>query len=97
MPAAEVLVYTTDYCPYCTRAKALLAKKKVPFIEVNVEQRPELRSWLASASGQRTVPQIFINNEPIGGFTDMAALEHRGELDRLLGKPRPEGLPALPR
>jgi glutaredoxin 3 len=64
---------------------------------VNVEERPDLRSWLTSASGQRTVPQIFINNEPIGGFSDMASLEHRGELDRLLTKPRPEGLPALPR
>lgn len=97
MSAAEVLVYTTDYCPYCTRAKALLSKKNVPFTEVNVEERPDLRSWLMSASGQRTVPQIFINNRSIGGFSDMAALEHQGKLDRLLAEPRPEGLPALPR
>jgi glutaredoxin 3 len=97
MPAAEVLVYTTEYCPYCIRAKALLSRKNVAFTEVSVEDRPQLRSWLASASGQRTVPQIFINNEPIGGFTDMAALESQGKLDRLLGEPRPAGLPALPR
>jgi glutaredoxin 3 len=64
---------------------------------VNVEDRPELRTWLARASGQRTVPQIFVNNEPIGGFTDMSALDREGELDRLLAEPRPAGLPALPR
>ena len=97
MPSAEVVVYTTDYCPYCTRAKALLTKKAVPFTEVNVEERPELRSWLISAAGQRTVPQIFVNNPPIGGFSDMAALEHQGKLDKLLAEPRPAGLPALPR
>jgi glutaredoxin 3 len=97
MALAEVVVYSTDYCPYCTAAKALLSKKNVVFDEVNVEERPELRAWLARASGQRTVPQIFINNEPVGGFTDMAALERRGELDRLLAEPRPAGLPALPR
>ena len=97
MPAANVLVYTTEYCPYCIRAKALLAKKSVAFTEVNVEDRPELRSWLVSASGQRTVPQIFINNESIGGFTEMAELDREGELDRLLAEPPPPDLQALPR
>jgi glutaredoxin 3 len=97
MPAAEVVVYSTDYCPYCSRAKALLEQKSVPFTEVNVEERPDLRSWLTSASGQRTVPQIFINNRPIGGFTEMATLDQRGRLDALLGEPKPQGLPALPR
>lgn len=97
MPAAEVFVYVTDYCPYCTRAKALLSKKSVPYTEVSCEDRPDLRRWLVSASGQRTVPQIFINNEPIGGFSDMAALEQQGQLDRLLAAPRPQGLPPLPR
>lgn len=97
MSAAEVVLYSTDYCPYCTRAKALLSKKNVRFEEINVEERPDLRSWLVSASGQRTVPQIFINNQPIGGFTDMAALEHGGKLDPLLGQAKPAGLPSLPR
>ncbi|MEZ4299846.1 MAG: glutaredoxin 3 [Polyangiaceae bacterium] len=97
MPPAEVFVYSTDYCPYCTRAKALLTKKNVPFTEVNVEERPELRAWLMRASGQRTVPQIFINNRPIGGFTDMAALEHQGRLDPLLAQPKPDGAPSLPK
>lgn len=97
MPAARVVLYSTDYCPYCTRAKMLLSKKNVLFEEVNVEDRPELRSWLVSASGQRTVPQIFVNNRPIGGFTDMAALDRTGELDRLLAEHTPADLPPLPR
>jgi glutaredoxin 3 len=97
MAAAEVLLYSTDYCPYCARAKALLQKKKVAFTEVNVEERADLRSWLISASGQRTVPQIFINNHPIGGFSDMAALDGKGQLDGLLSQPKPAGLPDLPR
>lgn len=97
MPAAQVVLYSTDYCPYCTRAKMLLSKKNVTFEEVNVEERPELRSWLVSASGQRTVPQVFVNNRPIGGFTDMAALDRAGELDRLLAEHRPADLPPLPR
>lgn len=97
MPAAEVTLYSTDWCPYCSRAKALLTKKNVAYIEVNVEDRPDLRSWLVSASGQRTVPQIFINNQSIGGFSEMAALESKGALDRLLAEPKPSGIPALPR
>jgi glutaredoxin 3 len=97
MTAARVVLYSTDYCPYCTRAKRLLEKKQAPYEEVNVEQRPELRSWLVSASGQRTVPQVFVNNRPIGGFTDMAALDHTGELDRLLSEAPAANLPPLPR
>lgn len=97
MPAAEVVVYSTDYCPYCTRAKALLTHKSVAFTEVNVEDRPELRSWLVKASGQRTVPQIFINAKPVGGYTELASLDQRGKLDALLQTPKAEGLPNLPR
>ena len=85
MPA-NVVLYSTDYCPYCVRAKALLSKKGVAFKEVNVETRQEMRAWLAQASGQRTVPQTFVNGRPIGGFTEMAALERTGELDRLLAE-----------
>jgi glutaredoxin 3 len=97
MAAADVTVYTTGYCPYCARAKSILSRKGVAFVEVDVEDRGDLRSWLRSASGQSTVPQIFVNNRSIGGCSDMEALDRRGELDRLLGEPKPEGLPALPR
>jgi glutaredoxin 3 len=91
--AAQVSVYTTDYCPYCTRAKALLGKKNVPFTEVAVDERPDLRSWLVSASGQRTVPQIFINGRSVGGFSELAELDKKGELDRLLGEAPPAEAP----
>jgi len=94
--AANVIVYTTDYCPYCVQAKQLLTRKKAPYTEVNVETRPELRSFLVQASGQRTVPQVFINGKSIGGFSDMAALERKGELDRLLAAVPPADMPALP-
>jgi glutaredoxin 3 len=90
MPA-QVYVYTTDYCPYCTRAKALLGTKNVPFTEVAVDERPDLRSWLVAASGQRTVPQIFINGHSVGGFSELAELDKKGELDRLLGEAAPPG------
>ena len=81
---SNVVVYTTRVCPYCIRAKALLKKKGVAFSEIDVSNDADRRSWLVSTTGQQTVPQIFINDHPIGGFDDMAALDRRGELDRLL-------------
>jgi glutaredoxin 3 len=90
MPA-NVTVYTTSFCPYCVQAKALLKKKSVPFTEIDVESRPELRTWLIDRSKQRTVPQIFVNGQPLGGFTDIAALDRAGRLDPLLSRdPSPE-------
>jgi glutaredoxin 3 len=94
---AEVLIYTTGYCPYCQMAKQLLSRKKARFEEIDVEDRPDLRSWLLSASGQRTVPQVFINGQSVGGFTDISALDRKGELDRLLGEAKASAGPELPR
>ncbi len=94
--SADVIIYSTDYCPYCVRAKALLTKKQVPFKEVRVDTREDLRSWLASASGQRTVPQIFINGESVGGFTELADLDRKGDLDRRLAESPVAGAPPLP-
>lgn len=94
--SATVLIYLTDWCPYCQRAKALLTKKKVSFTEVDVDDRPDLRSWLVSASGQRTVPQIFINGQSVGGSSELDALDRQGKLDRLLAEPAPKGTPDLP-
>lgn len=93
---ASVTIYTTAYCGFCTRAKRLLAEKKVKFTEVDVEERPDLRSWLVGASGQRTVPQVFINGKSVGGFSDISALDARGELDRLLGEGPPGDGKQLP-
>lgn len=84
--AAAVTIYTTTVCPFCIRAKSLLRSKGVDFREINVEQRPELREWLIARSKQRTVPQVFVNGAPLGGFTDIAALDQRGKLDELLAR-----------
>jgi len=81
---ASVTVYVTDICPYCTAAKQLLTSKGAEFSVISVETRADLREWLVKASGQRTVPQIFINGHSVGGFSDLAKLEEEGRLDRLL-------------
>jgi len=81
----DVTVYTTGYCPYCTRAKALLQKKGVAFQEVDVTGDDAMREKLVEMShGMRTVPQIFIGGEHVGGYTDLAALEAQGRLDSVL-------------
>lgn len=82
---AEVKIYTTGFCPYCTRAKRLLTEKGVVFEEIDVTFDPDLREKMIAESGGRTVPQIFIDGVPIGGSDELAALEASGELDPLLG------------
>lgn len=93
---ANVTIYTTSYCGFCTRAKRLLAQKNVAFKEVDVEERPDLRAWLIKASGQRTVPQVFINGQSVGGFSDISALDTAGKLDPLLNTPPGPDAQALP-
>jgi glutaredoxin 3 len=83
---AKVVVYTTSYCPYCFRAKALLRSKKVEFEEVDVTEDPDRRGEMERLSGRRTVPQIFVDGQPIGGYDDAQFLDTTGELDRLLEK-----------
>ncbi len=80
----KVKIYTTNYCPYCVAAKNLFKAKSITFEEINVEGDDEKRAWLLQATGQRTVPQIFINDKPYGGFTDVKALDDAGELDKIL-------------
>lgn len=82
---ARILVYTTNYCPYCHGAKALLRSKGVQFEEVDVTDDPAGRAEMERLSGRRTVPQIFIDGKAIGGFDDARRLDSVGELDRLLG------------
>ena len=84
--AAKVTLYTTGFCGYCSRAKSLLSGKNVAFHEVQVDRRPDLRSWLAERSGQRTIPQVFVNGSALGGYTDLAALDRQGKLDPLLAR-----------
>ncbi len=86
---ADVKIYTTSYCPYCTRAKGLLTKKRVTFTEIDVTDDEVKRAWLLTTTGQRTVPQVFINGNPVGGSDDLHALEREGRLDGLLSEPAP--------
>ena len=82
----EVTIYTTRFCPYCIRAKALLDSKDVSYVEIAVDNDSEQRSIMEQRSGQTSVPQIFIGEEHIGGCDDLHALEAAGELDaRLAG------------
>ena len=82
--SASVRVYSTVVCPYCVRAKALLKDRGVPFEEIDVTNDPDKRAWLVQTTGRRTVPQIFINDEAIGGFDDLYALDRSGELAKKL-------------
>ena len=80
----KVIVYSTATCPYCTHAKALLESEGIPFEEIRVDWDLSRFEEMKKISGQRTVPQIFIGDEPIGGFSDLKALYERGELQALL-------------
>ena len=83
---AEVEIYTTTVCPYCVRAKTLFKKKGVAYGEIDVSSDESLREeMIKRAGGRRTVPQIFIDGQHIGGADDLTALDRRGELDPLLG------------
>jgi glutaredoxin 3 len=82
-----VQMYCTAVCPYCDRAEKLLNRKGVREIEkIRVDLQPELRDAMIELTGRRTVPQIFINGVHVGGFDDLAELDHEGGLDTLLAK-----------
>jgi glutaredoxin 3 len=82
---AKVELYSTTYCPFCTRAKNLLRSKGIRFDEIDVTDDAELREKMVElAGGRRTVPEIFINGKLVGGFDELRALDLSGELDRLL-------------
>lgn len=82
---AEIVMYTTAICPYCIAAKGLLARKGFAAItEIRVDQLPEQRAEMMQRTNRRTVPQIFINGQHVGGHDDMVALDRAGKLDPLL-------------
>lgn len=83
--AVKVEVYSTAFCPYCSRARHLLEKKGIEFTEYRVDKDLDLRTEMESRSQRTSVPQIFIQGRHIGGFDDMAELDIDGELDKLLG------------
>ncbi len=82
---AKVLMYCTAVCPYCIRAEQLLGRKGVAEIEkIRVDLQPELRAAMMEKTGRRTVPQIYIGDKYIGGYDELASLDHAGGLDKLL-------------
>ena len=81
---SSVRLYTKKNCAYCLRAKALLSKMGVAFEEIDVETDDQLRTWLVEQTGQRTVPQVFVGERSLGGYTDLEALDQKGELDPIL-------------
>ena len=82
---ADITIYTSPFCGYCHAAKDLLRRHALAFTEVDVMADPERRREMTERSGgRRTVPQIFLGEQPIGGFSELHALERGGGLDRLL-------------
>jgi glutaredoxin 3 len=82
----DIVMYSSGWCPYCERARALLARKGLAFREIKVDEDPAERDAMLSRSGgRRTVPQIFIGERHVGGFDDLYAIDKSGELDTLTG------------
>ena len=83
----EVVMYSTTWCPFCERARALLERKTVVYREIKIDEDPDQRAeMLVRSRGRRTVPQIFIGDTHVGGFDELYALDRSGELDHLLGR-----------
>ncbi|VAW43860.1 Glutaredoxin 3 [hydrothermal vent metagenome] len=81
----EILIYSTLMCPYCSAAKQLLKNKNLDYQEIRVNQDRQQRQIMMEKSGRTSVPQIFINNQHVGGFDDLYALNRAGKLDQILG------------
>ena len=86
MSSTSIVMYTTNWCPYCERARRLLNSKGAAFEEIDVESAAEKHAEMLARSGRRTVPQIFIGDRHVGGSDDLAALIDAGQLDALLRK-----------
>ena len=80
----QVVLYGTPFCPYCTAARHLLSAKDVSFDDISVDSDIDLRREIMEKSGQRTVPQIWIGDTHVGGYSELQQLETLGELDTLL-------------
>ncbi len=83
---AKVVIYTKSHCPYCVRAKSLFDRKGIAYEEKFLDDKPEEYADLKKRTGMMTVPQIFINDQLVGGYTDLAALENDNKLDGMLAK-----------
>ena len=85
----QIVMYTIEYCPFCNAAKTLLDRKGIPYTNHDLSDLSdrELREKFRELSGRTTVPQIFIGDRHVGGYTDLDALDRSGELDRLVQPP----------
>ncbi len=83
MAQPPITIYTSPWCGFCQRAKALLTARGLEFTEINVDDDPQLRAQMVERSQRRTVPQIFIGAQHVGGCDDLHALDRSGELTRL--------------
>lgn len=92
----KIELYGTEFCGFCAAARLLLKRKGLFFEEIGVSGNRAAREEMEERSGRRTVPQIFIDGRPIGGFDELDALERSGELDRLLGGRQEEGTRRAP-
>lgn len=84
MAHPPITMYSTQFCPYCVRAKQLLASKNLVYTEIRVDQDPQQRQVMMERSGRRTVPQIWVGETHVGGFDDLWRLNQSGKLDNLL-------------
>ena len=82
---ASVKMYTTQWCGFCAAARELLNSKNVEFEDIDVGMDAGLRKEMTELSGGTTVPQVFIDDQPVGGYDDIARLDREGQLDKLLG------------
>lgn len=85
----RVVMYATDWCPYCSRARRLLDSKQVAYHEIDIEMSPEARAEMQRRSGRTSVPQIFVGDVHVGGCDELHALDARGALDALLAGAAP--------
>ncbi len=81
----EVIMYRTHFCIYCVMAERLLKSKQIDFEQIDVSGQPTMRQELRERTGRRTVPQIFIAGQSVGGYDDIAALDRQGRLEPMLG------------
>lgn len=82
MPKIEI--YSSQWCPFCVRAKMLLDSKQVEYTEIDVDQQPQQRALMTERTQRTSVPQIFIGSTHVGGCDELYALERQGQLDALL-------------
>ena len=87
--SSGVILYTTRYCPYCIRARALLDEKRVAYEDIAVDGDPLLRREMMTRSGRTTVPQIWIGEHHVGGCDELMLLERQGRLDEFLERAQP--------